>query len=307
MTGSALAVPPDQVIVWVNAGVSEAEIIARLRADRAPAAIGAHEVLRLKAAGVSDAVLAVLIEVAPAPLAPEPTEPAPPVASETPKAPAIKTVDDIIAAHRAGKSVSELTTAVRGLGLKMRPEDRKRLRAAGVPDEVILAAATRKAPRAPAKVPAAAMAQGYAAPDGFAESTTVLVELGGGFESLTVGDSDAITALRLAPSLLVMLESIAVLGVEAEVVVTPRAELGNVFATAGIAVPLGSERTFLLRLVGRAGVTKAAETGPVYGFALAGLGRSGALIAGVGLTANWSGGEPPVSRIALDLRIGTWF
>lgn len=36
------------------------------------------------------------------------------------------------------------------------------------------------------------------------------------------------------------------------------------------------------------------------------MGRTGKLLAGAGVTATWFG-EPAVSVIGLDLRIGTWF
>jgi len=304
---TALAALPDDVIEWVKEGVPDEQIITRIAQSPPSVRLGAHDALWLKAAGVSDAVLKALIDAsATAPseppstleVLPEPVEP--PTRPPQPKL-VVKTVKEIIAAHEDGASTAELIRAVRGLYLRIGRADRNRLESAGVPYSVIRAATTSWQPDAPIRDRSSPQVDRVKGFDG--KTTFGTFECGGGFSSVSLGDATTIVA-RLSPGLHAIIASAISLGVEADFSFAP-GDAGRtmLFAVVGAGIPTASN--FLLRLAGRFGVD-AEDGAAAYGFSVAGLGRFGRLLVGVGLTGTWSG-DPAVSVIAADLRIGTWF
>jgi len=147
------------------------------------------------------------------------------------------------------------------------------------------------------------------ASDGIGSRTFGIFEIGGGFTSVSVDDTSVMSA-RILPGLSVVASGVTV-GVEGDFVVAPdRKGTSAIFGMAGAAFPLdkAEKRAVWMRLAGRVGysVPDGVEGAVAYGFALSLLGRSGRLLAGAGMTATWSG-EPAVSTIAVDLRLGTWF
>lgn len=297
---NGFAATPDEVIEWSKAGLAEAEIADRIRRGTS-APVGATDALRMKAAGVPDSLVMELINAgkdsAPLPT-PEPATKQP----EQPHSRVVATIDDIIDAHRSGVPEPELVDAVQRLRLRIGRADLDRMKAAGVPDSVIVAARSGK--------PAPRIArQETPDDDGFGRASgTFIVEIAGGLQSISVGDFES-TTIRLAPGLHALISGIVTLGIEGDFVFAPEAASStSFFFVAGVGVPIGATNSALLRLAARLGYGKTglADPGPAYGFEIAALGRAGALLAGAGLTATWSG-DPAVTAIAMDLRLGTWF
>lgn len=300
-TTSAFAVSPDDVIKWTKDGLSEAEIIARVRKGSA-SALSAHEVLRLKDAGVSDNVLKALIGADEPEPAPEPAAPTEKPTAPDPAPQIIRTVDDIIDAHRAGVPTAEIEMRVRGLNLKVLRADRERMKAAGIPDSVIDAASRRVPPLASKRTPSREPGKKQ-----FGDSGTVLLEFAGGVQSVSFGD-ETFTTVMLAPSIHV-LAGVLALGVEGAFASSfGAAGHASFFGVAGVAIPLGESRSALIRAGARVGygAPDSGDGSVAYGFSVSGMGRSGRLLVGAGVTATWMG-DPTVSVFALDLRIGTWF
>lgn len=298
----SLAVTPYEVIGWTKEGVPEAVIVERIRKSPSVTSLTAHEALELKAAGVSDLVLRALIEVgSKSPGKPAPVvEPTPVETSKSPTALVVKSVDDIIEAHRAGTPSRELAARARGLTLKLTRADRERLQAAGVDDEVIAAAASRP-------VSGATRRTFGDDPSGFGSSGTILLEFAGGFQSFSAGDT-TVSAVHLAPSLHVWL-GLFTLGLDTAFT-SGAAGQTSVFAVIGPAIGFGGsgDKTGLFRLGVRLGygAPESGDGAVAYGFGASVMSRAGRLLVGAGLTGTWLG-DPVVSVFGAELRIGTWF
>lgn len=296
LSTDALAVTPDEVIAWVQEGLGDSEIVERIRRDPPTAPLTAHEALKLKSAGVSDNVLKALIEASSdLPPAPDPVGEPP---SKPPAGLVIRTVDDLIEAHRRGVPTRELAARARGLKLKLTRVDRERLEDAGVDAEVIAAAASRPGGWTTRRT--------YGRePSRFGSSGTVLLEFAGGFQSFSVGDT-TISAVHLAPSLHVWLGFLA-LGLDASFT-SGNAGSASFFAVLGPAIAFGSDRSGVFRLGARLGygAPDAGDGAVAYGFSASFMSRVDRLLIGAGLTGTWMG-EPVTSVIGIDLRIGTWF
>lgn len=278
----AIAATPDEVLEWSKAGIPDAEVIARIRKSPA-ASVSTDELLRLRAAGVSDEVLRALVGSADA------TETR---KAETPpevRTRVIRTVDDIIAAHADGVPDADIEAVVRGLDLRIRRPDRERMLLAGVPKTVITAASLR--PR---------MAGPVAKEDEFGDSGTTTIELAGGFGSTSVGEF-SVSSGRMTVGAHRLLGSVVTVGSELDVTFgTGGVGRALWFGALGFEVP---SKVVLARAIGRFGF---GSDGVAYGVQVAILGRSGRLLAGVSFNATWTG-DPIATILGLDLRIGTWF
>ncbi len=281
----AAAASPAEILEWTQAGVPEADIIARIRKDPG-LPVSADDVLRLRAAGVSDEVLRALVN--PSIADPPKSEPIPePIAPTR----VIRTVDDIIKAHAEGVSNAELEVVVRELQLRILRLDRERMLLAGVPEAIIKAASFRP------RITSAATTR--EAENEFGASGTTTIELAGGFGS-TVGES-SLSSGRLVVGLHRLLGSFVAIGTELEATFgTGGVGRALWFGTLGFEAP---SKALLVRAVARVG---AGADGVAYGAQFALLGRAGRLLAGANFNATWTG-DPIVTILGLDLRIGTWF
>lgn len=301
MAHPAIAASPDDVIEWTKAKMPEEDILERIRSDPSPARVSAHDALRMKAAGVTDAVLKALIEAGEAPM-PEPDTPPP--AETDPPSPtpeqAITSVDGIIDAHLAGVPPTEIARLVRRSNIRVRSDDRARMRAVGVPEFVIRAASTPppKPPPPPTRRPARDTTDWSR--DKFGDPGTISLELAGGFSSVSAGDVTA-SAGRFSPGLHALVASVLSAGLELDVRFgSGGSAKAALFGVVGVGVAGDST---LFRAAARLG---GGGDGAAYGFELVMLGRGGRLLAGAGISASWSG-DPVTSTVALDVRLGTWF
>lgn len=300
----AIAASPDDVIEWTKAKMPEEDILERIRSDPSPARVSAHDALRMKAAGVADAVLKALIEAGErADALPEEPSEEPSVETpqpETPPGRVIASVDDIIDAHLEGVPPTEIARLVRGANIRVLSDDRARMRAVGVPEFVIRAAATPPPKPAPTRRPPRRETAGNFSRDKFGDPGTISLELAGGFSSASAGDVTT-SAGRFAPGLHALVASVLSAGLELDVRFgSGGSAKAALFGVAGVGVAGDST---LFRAAARLG---GGGDGAAYGFELVMLARGGRLLAGAGISASWSG-DPVTSTVALDLRLGTWF